>query len=226
MSKFLQDLIHQHTTNTLREDSSAIAELAKVERMNTDLTHEVEAIAEDSRLAPEGKADKSRDAARETLAKLEKWHGPLRTGHDEREKNILGQLHEAVIPPRPSDPSERMEAALLRGEVRRKAEGMNAQQLELLYRQRDATIRLALEELPNITVKNNTVIVAPFITKELQTEVLLETGRSKRPDLAKMLDAINEKRQVFQTIVATFRREIERVAPGAVEPAAAEVIAS
>ena len=228
---FVSDLIRQYTTGTVqrlrRFDGSGIANtLSEVERLSRAFWERREAIAADERLTGAGRTDALRNAGRETLAALEKWHEPLRKGLDAHQQQLMSEILASVTPSsRSSDLGDRLEGALLRSEVRRAAQGMDALQLEILYRNGDATVRKALEELPNITVGKHGVSVRPFIPDELRHEVLLEAGRRARPEAAEQIHDIVEVRGVYNIVAAALKREIEQAAPGAVDPPAVRVVA-
>lgn len=153
----------------------------------------------------------------ETLDVVEKWRAPLQAKHDTYGKHLTDELHAAVTPPRSNDPADRMDAALLRAEVRRAVNGMSGPQIEILYRQGDGTVRQALEELPSISVKRGAVIVRPFVTDKLRQAVLVEAARLKLPETAAKLDDANHQATNFQTLAAALRKEITSAAPDAAQ---------
>ena len=229
-SSLFLDLVRQHSQGTLQQlkrfDGNSIAQdLSDPERISSAFWQRHEEIGTDGRLTGDGKVGDRRTLGRDTLTALEKWHKPLREGLDAHEKKLRDDLRAAVLPRQSNDPADRMEAALLRAEVRRIAQGMGKLQLELLYRQGDHNVRRALEELPQISAKNNAVSVRPFVTKELREEVLLESAREALPEVATRLDDIAEIRATYQTIAAALKREIQEAAPGAVEPAKPRIVA-
>lgn len=224
------DLVKQHALGTLQQlkrfDGSSISEdFGEPGRIRSMFWERYDTILADGRLTPDGKGDGYRTLGRESLAALEKWHRPKREGLEKHEEQLCLELRAAVVPRQSNDPADRMDAALLRAEVRRIAQGMGKLQLELLYRQGDHNVRRALEELPQISAKNNAVSVKPFVTAELREEVLLESARQALPETAERLEDIAEIRGIYKTIAAALRREIQEAAPGAIEPAKPRIVA-
>lgn len=140
-------------------------------------------------------------------------------------KQLTDELRAAVRSLPSKDLGDRLEAALLRSEIRRAASSMNQQQIEILYRGGDSAIRSALEELPSIKTKGSAVIVRPFITDELQEEVLFESARRALPEVAEMVDDIKEIGGIYEAITAAVKNEVKRHAPGAIEPAKPRIVA-
>jgi len=219
----LEDLVRQYTSGLgklKRADPAAVAEVLAVPgRIIREFYSQLDEVAGDRRLTEAGKADARREAGCKTLSQLRDWHGPLSDRQKKAEEVWLSELFSAVAPSRPTDVAERIEKAFLRHEVRQTARGMSTQELEITYRQGDANVRQALEELPSISKgKNGAVIVKPFVSDELRKEVLIEAGRRAKPDIGDQLDDLVEVREMYRTLFAVARREISEAAPGAVEP--------
>lgn len=188
----IKDLIRQFSQGSSNGDWS------EVQRIADKFAERRAAIDADDKLTITGKAAETTKLVRETLDIVEKWRAPLLTKYDTYGKHLTDELRDAVTPPRSSDPADRMDAALLRAEVRRAVDGMNAQQIEILYRQGDGTVRQALEELPSISVKRGAVIVRPFVSDKLRQDVLVEAARLKLPETSAKLDTMRHAETNFQ----------------------------
>ena len=93
---------------------------------------------------------------------------------------------------------------------------MDTGQLELLYRQGDALVRRALEELPSITVtKDGGVLVRPFVSDDLRKAALLEAARVALPAMADAVDKTRAAEGRFHILAGALRVEITKQIPDA-----------
>ncbi|TDI37011.1 MAG: hypothetical protein E2P02_23705 [Acidobacteria bacterium] len=146
----IKDLIRQYSTGK----RAPTEDFAAAQAIADTFAEQLAAINSNTRLTRLGKSEAATELAHETLAAVDGWHDPLKKRMSEAGKFFENQLHAAVTPKRSDDPADRMDAALLRAELRRAVAGMNAQEIEVLYRTADSEdIRTALEELPRIEKK-------------------------------------------------------------------------
>jgi len=209
----VKDLIRQFS-----QGSNGGSDWSEVQRIADTFEERRAAIDADKNLTITGKAAATAELVRATLVDVETWRAPLQAKHETYSQHLTDELHDAVTPPRSSDPADRMDAALLRAEVRRAVNGMNAQQIEILYRQGDATVREALAELPRITATKGAVVVKPFVSDKVRQDVLVEAARLKLPETAAKLDDANRQATNFQTLSSALRQEVTSAAPDAVKP--------
>jgi hypothetical protein len=221
------ELTEQHKRGTFptlrRADVVAAGEdLATPAGISRRFLDKAAEIRRDARLTPTGQRDALREAGRAAWAEAEAWLTAKRAGLDAHEERILAEMRQAVLRPKASDLADRIEAALLRAEVRRGAAGLNPSELELLYRAGDSTVRAALEELPRIEAHGNgAVSVRPYVSEALRDEVLLDAGEKARPDLADTLHDVRLIRSVFATVTGALRQQISRESPNALTAAIA-----
>lgn len=231
-SNFVSDLIRQHVTGTLPrlkrfgDGAASIADmLAEAGRICWSFNQRREVIEADARLTGEGKLDALRAAGKETLATLESWHKPLREGLERHEKQLKEEIRAAVIHSPSKDLGDRLEASLLRSEIRKSVAGMTGTQLEVLYREGDGTVRRALEEVKNVSVKNGAVRVVPFPSEKLVAEVLHSDGRQALPETAENFDDLEEIGAIYGQVAIAIKNEIRNAAPGAVPLSKPKVVA-
>jgi len=227
---FVTQLVEQHIAGTLsmlkRSDGRGPADdLAEAERISRFFNDERQKIERDPRLTQAGRVDALRAAGKKALGELEKWSGPLREVLDRHESQLILELRGAIAPAPPKDTGERIEASLLRSEIRRAVSSMNEQELELLYRQGDHVVRDALGEVKRIQVKNGAVRVREYVSAEVREEVLIEAGRQALPEKADLLDDLREVRGAFDSVAVAIRGEIKKVAPSAVPEPAPRIVA-
>jgi hypothetical protein len=130
-----------------------------------------------------------------------------------------------MVPKKPTDLCDRIEALLLRQEVRRRAEGLDDAALEALYRQGDATVRAALEELPSIrATEQGIVTVRPFVSRELSEGTALEAARKQDPETAATLDDLALEARIVGTFEGALRTSIAEEL--GVEAAPGNIVAS
>jgi len=230
VKSFVTQLVEQHIRGTLsmlkRSDGRGPADdLAEAERISRSFNDERQKIARDPRLTQAGRTDPLRAAGKKTLGELEKWSGPLREVLDRHEAQLIAELRAAVEPEPPKDMGQRLEGVLLRGEIRRAAAGMSPEQLEILYRGGDSTIRNALSELPKVELKGGAVRILRYISDEVRQDVLMEAGRQALPDKADLLDDLLEVRGAFDSVAVAIRGEIKKLAPSAVPEPAPRIVA-
>lgn len=210
ITKFNAGDLAQHQIDTAsfspRVSRDAIkAKLAEPHKLADEFGRKIAGIGADPNLTAQGKAAAKAEAARALLQAADGWHAPLATGLDDHERTVREKLG-AAMAPKTSDVGERVERALLRGEIRRQVAGLDSHAIELFYRNGDATIRQALEELPRIEAKDGIPLAPrPYITAELKNEVLLETAKREHAELAAALGDIESTRGVYRTAFTTLR---------------------
>jgi hypothetical protein len=184
----------------------------------------VDKIRADQRLTAGGRAVDAHAAGNAAREAAGKHFTPLLDGLDRAEQQVRAVLGPLAIAPSPSDPGERMEAALLRQEVRRQAEGLDDGAIESLYRSGGPVVRRALEELPRFGPHG---IVRPYVRPEVLAELretaLLDAAKTHRPDLADQLHDIAQTRELYTIIAGNLQAHLAREAP---EPPPAPASAS
>lgn len=192
-----------------------------------DFRESVTEIERDVNLTPQGKRHAMAVLGAKSLEALRGWRAPRQERLREGRERFTATIREAVSPPRPKDPGEVIEQALLRAEVRRACEGMSLLEREQVYRSADvdSNVRRALEEIPSIRKgRDGGVVVEPFVRAELRDEVLMELGRRRAPEAATELDKIIDLDAQDSQLVLALANEIGKVAPGAVEPASPRLV--
>lgn len=177
-----------------------------------------ERISRDGRLTAEGKKDALREAGRAAAKKLREWLDPRVTNITKAENERIERLRVAATPAPVTDTAARIEAAMLRAEIRRQAGTLSPEVVEQLYRDGGAMVRAALEELPRIvTTDGGFTRVEPFVPTALREQVIIDEGSRLEPDVANELHDLRTAREVLTTATAQLVRAIETEAPGAIE---------
>ena len=211
----VQDLIRRYTElrefNILVTDRGEVSQTyADVRRLSDEFAEAVAAIRGDKRLSTVGKDEAIEKLARDTRTAVDEWHTAEQQRFDDYLAHLSDKLEEAVSP-RGSDDANQSN---LRREVRDAARGLDDLQREQLYRQGDATVRRALEELPAITgTKDGGILIKPFIGDELRQEVLLEAGRAALPATATAIDKTRAAEGRFLILAGALRNEISKEVP-------------
>jgi hypothetical protein len=192
---------------------------ARVMKPTHEFDAKIEAIERDRHLAPEGKQAQKHSAGLALLGAVEAWFKEHHDGLAGAERHVRAELSPLIVATRPSDPAAALEQALVRQEVRSRAQGMSEEQREQLYRQGNSIIRAALDEMPSIasSEEHGTVSVRPFVKPEvrerLREEALQEVARRQRPDLADMLDDITTTRQAYTLLAGSLKQHVLHQAP-------------
>lgn len=217
--QYVKDLIRQHRSAPgYGADISGVGGIGEAERIAAEFDGHIYATENDRNLTAEGKHEAIATLVRTKTVEIEKWHAQLRAGLDTHEAHLLGQLRGAVTPARSTDPTDRVEAAMLRAEVRRTAASLNEHQLAQLYRTGTPVIREALTEVPRIVVTSVSVRAIPFVSAETRDEVLIAAGREVNPDAGEMLDRVRDVRGAYQTIAIALTAMVKAEAPEAIAP--------
>ena len=214
MATRLRDLIRQYSG-----DGSPSDEFVNAQRIEDRFKEKLDAINADGRLTTVGKREETDKLARETRDAVEKWLDSSQKWYRDSLAASMEEIRKAVIPKRSADLGDRFDAALRRSEIRRACEGMNPQEIEILYRTADSSdVRAALEELPRIEKKSGAVVVRDYVSPALRQEVLIQAGRRALPDVAENIDRATSTISTYGTIAATLRNGIKIAADAPPKP--------
>lgn len=187
-------------------------------RLACDFEDRVQAIRSDQNLSAAGRQDAMTKAGVETLAAVDKWLAPRLRSTEERAASVRAEMGKAMTPLFPPDASARADAAVLRAEYRRIADGLSPLEVEQMFSQGDATVRAALTERRRVEAKDGGVSIHEYVPAETREVALVESVRSARPDLVKGLAAIAEVQERHQTVANFVASVVQRHAPRAVAP--------
>ncbi len=211
----LKELVDTHKQNGLglmrAKTESVLEELAKPLEIERDLHAKLDSIRSDQHLTDDGRGDRVREVVRSLSAALKQWHAGHQDGLTRNRARVLDEMRAAITPAPSSDVAFRVEQALLRGEVRRAAAGLDQDGLEQLYRQGDAVTRAALEEAPLVAAGRDGGVVVRTISPELRENVLLDVAGQVRPDLTERLRDLGVVERVYGTAAGLIEQQMRAV---------------